>query len=69
MQDFKVMLPWTYKSNTTIEGVTNWNEICAWTIEQFGLPGDKFRFHPKGDGMEFIFANEKDAVHMILRWS
>jgi hypothetical protein len=46
-----------------------WNEICAWVLEQYGLPGNKYHWHPKTDYMEFNFYDEKDAIHFILRWS
>ena len=46
-----------------------WNEVCAWCIEQFGLPGSKFQWHPLSDHMEFDFYDEKDAIHFMLRWS
>jgi hypothetical protein len=45
-----------------------WDEICIWTIEQFGLPGNKFEWHPKEDNMEFYFYDERDAIHFSLRW-
>ena len=45
-----------------------WNEICAWTIEQFGMPGTRFTWHPTEDNMQFWFHNEKDAIHFMLRW-
>jgi len=61
----KILLNWTLDKN---DSLNNWNEVCAWAIEQFGLPGDKYRFHPKSQGMEFIFEDEKDAIHMLLRW-
>lgn len=51
------------------DGIEPWNEICAWAIEQFGLPGVKFTWHPTEEYMEFCFLDEKDAIHMMLRWS
>ena len=47
----------------------NWSDICIWAIDQFGLPGNKYMWHAKSDFMEFVFTDEKDAKHMILRWS
>lgn len=60
-QVIKVSLPWTYGDT--------WNEVCAWAVEQFGLPGDKFNFIPGENCMEFYFKDEKDAIHLMLRWS
>ena len=59
----RVHFPWTKNGE-----VTNWNEACAWAIEQFGFPGDKFRVNFIRDYMEFIFYNEEDAIYFSLRW-
>jgi len=45
-----------------------WNETCAWAIEKFGLPGDKYETHVTEDYMDFYFKNERDAIHFELRW-
>ena len=47
----------------------DWNEICAWVVEQFGLPGDRYVTHPNTDEMKFLFKNAKDYEWMVLRWS
>ena len=39
-----------------------WNEVCAMVLEVFGLPGNKFIYHPYENYMEFLFASEKDAI-------
>ena len=62
-QGTKVSIPW--KIGDTI---TSWNETCAWAIEQFGLPGDKFETHATKDYMDFYFHKEEDAIHFSLRW-
>lgn len=46
-----------------------WNEVCAWAIEYFGLPGHRFNTHVNVDYMEFIFDDPKDALVMSLRWN
>lgn len=46
-----------------------WNEVCAWAVEMFGLPGDKFITHVNVNYMEFIFKNKHDALMMSLRWN
>lgn len=48
--------------------VINWNETCAWAVENYGLPGDRFVTHPTEDYMDFIFKDECDAIHFSLRW-
>ena len=45
-----------------------WNEACAWAIDQFGLPGDRYVTHPTEDHMDFLFKNRADAVLMTLKW-
>ena len=45
-----------------------WNEACAWAIEQFGLPGEKYVTHPTRDYMDFLFKNKEDAILMTLKW-
>ena len=56
-------------TKVNISWKTNWNEICAWCVEHYGLPGKNYTWHAQKDDMEFIFFNEKDAIHFILRWS
>ena len=46
-----------------------WNEVCAWAIEYFGLPGDRFQTTANVNYMEFIFKSNKDALIMALRWN
>lgn len=45
-----------------------WNEACAWAVENFGLPGEKYVTHPNKDYMLFLFKYEKDAILMTLKW-
>ena len=47
--------------------IIDWNETCAWAIEQFGLPGDKFEAHATEDYMDFYFTDERDAILFELR--
>ena len=61
----KVRLDWTDGDN----GTTSWSEICIWAILQYGNPGGKYTWHPEKDHMIFNFADEKDAIHFMLRWS
>lgn len=59
-----VQIPW--RNGDTI---SNWNETCAWAIEQFGLPGDRFTTTPTPDHMDFHFKHESDAIMFILKWT
>ena len=46
-----------------------WNDVCAWAIEYFGLPGDRFRTTANVNHMDFIFKSNKDALLMALMWN
>jgi len=46
-----------------------WNEVCAWAIEYFGLPGDRFQTHANVEYMDFVFKSNKDALLMALKWN
>jgi len=63
MQGTKVRISW----RTNYKQIM-WNETCAWAIEKFGLPGDKYETHVTEDYMDFYFKNERDAIHFELRW-
>ncbi len=43
------------------QSVPWWNECCATVLEVFGLPGNRFIYHPYEDYMEFEFKSKKDA--------
>ena len=60
-----VRIPWTVRSDNEIY----WNEVCAWAIERFGLPGDKFVTSANTNYMDFVFENNKDALMMALMWN
>ena len=58
-----VTIPW--RTGDTNE---KWNETCAWAIEEFGLPGQRFTWHPTEDHMDFVFTDSKDAIYFKLKW-
>jgi len=60
---YTIRIPW--KLGDTVQ---RWDETCAWAMEQFGLPGDKFITHPTEEYMDFMFKNEEDAIHFSLVW-
>ena len=55
MFNFPVRVNWH-----TGQGDIWWNETCAMVLEVFGLPGDRFIYHPYTTHMTFEFNNEKD---------
>ena len=44
-------------------------DIYCWTVEMFGLPGERFTFHPTSQAMEFDFEHRDDALLFALRFS
>lgn len=52
--DYTVRLEWNNQS------IPWWNECCAMVLQVFGLPGNRFIYHPFEDYMEFSFHSEKD---------
>lgn len=60
-----VRIPWTRHA----DNLYRWNEVCAWAIEMFGLPGDRFETHANVNNMDFVFKSNKDALIMALHWN
>jgi hypothetical protein len=44
-----------------------WNELLAWTVETYGLPGERVSFHPTERWMDFTFDNEQDALMFQIK--
>jgi hypothetical protein len=44
-----------------------WNELLAWTVETFGLPGERVSFHPTERWMDFTFDDEQDALMFQIK--
>lgn len=60
---YVIRIPWRLGDT-----ITSWNETCAWAMEKFGLPGDKYITHPDVDYMDFMFKDKLDAIHFSLVW-
>ena len=43
-----------------------WNEACAYAVEHFGLPGDRFETHANEEWMDFEFKDSKDALMFLM---
>lgn len=52
-----------------LDNEQKWNEVCAWAVERFGLPGDRFQSHANVNYMDFVFKSNKDALLMALMWN
>jgi hypothetical protein len=59
-----VRIPW----NRAFDNGIYWNEVCAWAIEYFGLPGDRFNSYANVNYMDFVFKSNKDALLMAIQW-
>ena len=44
-----------------------WNELLAWTVETYGLPGERVSFHHTEQWMDFTFDTEQDALMFQLK--
>ena len=60
-----VRIPWKRE----FDNEQMWNDVCAWAIEYFGLPGDRFQTHANVNYMDFVFKSNKDALIMALMWN
>lgn len=54
--------PYPVKIDWDNQSIPWWNECCAMVLEIFGLPGDRFMYHPYEEYMIFEFVSEKDAT-------
>ena len=51
---YEICIPWNNQHNEW------WNETCISVVEVYGLPGDRWTYHPHEDYMEFCFKSKKD---------
>lgn len=58
-----VRVPWENPYNRDHQ----WNELLAWTVETYGLPGERVSFHPTAEFMDFTFNEENDALMFQLK--
>jgi hypothetical protein len=61
--DYPVRLDW--ENNPHME---RWNEVCAWAVEYFGLPGHRYRTEITKDYMIWYFITPEDQLIMTLAW-
>ena len=52
----------------TWERNPNWNNICAWTIEHFGLPGHRYVTIPSEQCMYWKFVDQQDQLLFVTAW-
>ena len=58
-----IRVPWDTTRSTGAE----WNELLAWTVETYGLPGERVSFHPTERWMDFTFDDEQDALMFQIK--
>jgi hypothetical protein len=61
---YKVKINWKLDQDTD----DWWNMACIWMIEEFGLPGDKYKTELTEDYMIFDFEEKENAMIAALRW-
>jgi hypothetical protein len=57
-----------YPVRITWERNPKWNEICAWGIEHFGLPGDRYITEPDEKYMCWRFVSPQDQLLFVTAW-
>ena len=45
-----------------------WNEVCAWTIEHLGLPGNRYCTEVAEDYMIWHFEDIRDKLMFTVAW-
>lgn len=61
---YKVKLDWRLGQDTD----NWWNQACVWVMEEYGLPGGKYKTELTADYMIFDFDKQEDAAMTALRW-
>jgi hypothetical protein len=46
----------------------HWDQMCIWSVEHFGLPGDRYTTEIDEQWMIWYFKNEQDQLLMTLAW-
>jgi len=46
----------------------HWNEVCAWTVEHFGLPGHRYKTEITENYMIWNFIEQQDQLIFTLAW-
>ncbi len=57
-----------YPVKLTWERNPKWNEICAWGIEHFGLPGNQYTTEVCEEYMCWNFASVQDQLLFVTAW-
>lgn len=60
---YPVTLDWARRPS-----MERWNEICAWTVEHFGLPGIRYQTEVDVARMTWYFQSPQDQLIMTVAW-
>ena len=69
LTDPKFNHPVTVNWGQGADTMDNWDRMCIYGIEQFGLPGDRYITDISADRMTWIFRSGADALIFRLRFS
>jgi hypothetical protein len=69
MTDPEFNYPVTVRWGQGADTMPYWNEICAASIEMFGLPGDRFITDIGPEAMTWTFRDDRDALLFKLKFS
>ena len=61
-------LEFPHRVRLTWERNHKWNLICAWALEHFGLPGDRFMTGPTENFMDWYFRSQDDKILFVIAW-
>jgi hypothetical protein len=56
-------IPWSRAHSSEQQ----WDDVAVWSIEQFGLPGDRFVTDVNVNDMTFWFKTPQDRLIFLLR--
>lgn len=60
---YGAQLPWEQE----LGQLETWDQVCAWSLEHFGLPGDVYTTHLGSDHMTWWFRTQQDRLVFLLR--
>jgi hypothetical protein len=61
--------PVTVRWGSGSDTIEYWDQLCIYSIEQFGLPGTRYVTEISADAMVWSFQSEQDALIFKLRFS
>ena len=69
MQDNNFAYPVTVRWGRGTDTIEYWDHLCIYSIEQFGMPGDRYVTDISADAMVWAFRSDHDALIFRLRFS